>query len=124
MFFSNKDRTKVQDRAGAGKRELKKTHTGEILKHKAVIEDNANAAAVLVTLAEGKPCCADLKSIEKDIRYSNPSSDPDVAQKDKKIGEKLADIKIKLASERDRNEDVAMLVKELKLLLAERAALA
>jgi len=123
IFFSNKTRQKTMDRAGATKREAKKNHSGQIIKSKNLIEENTAKTEALLTLATGKPSYDAIKPLVGELKYLNPSVDSAVVHKDEKISDKLGDMKIKLASERDKTDDILQIIKDIKFLLAEREAL-
>lgn len=121
----NRKRTKLSDNAGATKKQLKKTNTYKILEEKEVLDANVRSIEYLIELAENYDNIkAELKVIYDRLKFSSPSSAEKIASFDKKIANKLDDVKIKLSKAKVSNEDeILAIIREIKNNIAERNSL-
>ena len=102
------------------KKKISKDLSDEDLK---IIKQNCQIIDVL--MVHGDACeqlCEKLKDLREKIEFLNPSTNPDVKNADKKIGDKLGDIKIALSkcSAKGDFEGWEKLVREIEVAIAER----
>lgn len=104
----------------------KKNETQKILENKNAIADMADSVDVLISLArENEELVETLKTMQDQIKYFNPSMNEDVLALDKKISNKLGDLKIELnkAKQKGEYEKASELVSEIAdVLVVERAS--
>lgn len=104
----------------------KKNETQQILENKNAIADMADSVDVLISLAkENSDLVSALTDMQDKIKYFNPSMSDDVLALDKKISNKLGDLKIELnkAKQKGEYEKASELVSEIAdNLVVERAS--
>ena len=95
----------------------KKTATSEILRNKDFIAKMAADVDVLISLMEevDEPAIIDgLKEVQDEIKYLNPSNNPNVIAVDNMINNRLQDIKLALVKGRILDySDVQSIIDEL-----------
>ena len=102
------------------KKKISKDLSDEDLK---IIKQNCQIIDVLMVHGDAcEPLCEKLKDLREKIEFLNPSTNPDVKNADKKIGDKLGDIKIALSkcSAKGDFEGWEKLVREIEVAIAER----
>jgi hypothetical protein len=102
------------------KKKISKDLIDEDLK---IIKQNCQIIDVLMVHGDAcEPLCEKLKDLREKIEFLNPSTNPDVKNADKKIGDKLGDIKIALSkcSAKGDFEGWEKLVREIEVAIAER----
>lgn len=104
----------------------KKTNAEKNKNDRDMIEANSKMMEALIVLTDNADLKADFKAIEEQIKYIIPLVDDKAAEMDKKIKNAISDIKIELVKDRADDKATAKLnglVKDLKVLIAERKAL-
>ncbi len=102
------------------KKKISKDLIDEDLK---IIKQNCQIIDVLMVHADAcEPLVEKLKDLREKIEFLNPSTNADVKTADKKIGDKLGDIKITLSkcSAKGDFEGWEKLVREIEVAIAER----
>ena len=104
----------------------RKNKTEQLLNNKHHIEAMAASIDVLISLGqENEELVATLKAIQDKIKYFNPSDKSDVLDLDKKIENKLGDLKIDITKAKQKGEyaNALSLANEIKdVLVVERNA--
>lgn len=88
-----------------------------------LIEENARAVDVLMVYSKSDAATLEkLTALKDDIKYLSPSCEAEVKAYDKKIADKLGDLKLALnkARQRDMFEQSKQLIEEIELVIAER----
>ena len=87
-----------------------------------LIAENSKFVEVLLVQAEGNDeVLAELKDLQESLKYLKPSKDKKVYDYDKKIKDSLGDLKIAFTkSDGEGNKKTVQLIKEVKMLIAER----
>ncbi|MBQ8725850.1 MAG: hypothetical protein IJY84_01965 [Clostridia bacterium] len=104
----------------------KKTNAEKNKNDRDMIEANSKMMEALIVLTDNADLKAEFKAIEEQIKYIIPLVDDKAAEMDKKIKNAISDIKIELVKDRADDKATAKLnglVKDLKVLIAERKAL-
>ena len=87
-----------------------------------LIAENAKFVEVLLVQAEGnEELVNELKKLQEDLKYLKPSREKKVYDYDKKIKDNLGDLKIAFTkTDGDSSKKTVQLVKDVKMLVAER----
>lgn len=104
----------------------KKEGTAAVLENKHYIDESAQLIDVLVCMSGSDKFTERLKLFQDKLKYSNPTTDERALNLDKKISDKIGDLKIEINKTRNW-EDVSKLndlIGELEMLLTERNAYA
>ena len=104
----------------------KKTNQVKNTNDREMIESNANSMETLLILAKDEEVKVELKKMLEQIKYIIALPDAKAMDYDKKIKNAISDIKIELVKDKDDEKAIAKvqsLMRDLKLLIAERKAL-
>ena len=91
-----------------------------------MIEKNSKDIDTLLVLAKDEEFKVELKKLQEQIKYIIPLPESKAGDYDKKIKNAISDLKIELVKDKDDEKAVAKinaLLRDLKLLVAERKAL-
>jgi hypothetical protein len=106
----------------------KKAPSDALFEDKALVAKCLAEVEVMQAKAEGMSADVTkaLKSLHEDIEYASPSKQPEVCDIDKKLADKLGDLKIALNKAVDSGDGAAVLkiLSGVKVLVAERNAAA
>lgn len=99
----------------------KKNGTKQILANKDQLLNNAKLAEALMNYANLDQAVVDtIGELNEKLKYLNPSAKPEVSSLDKKIENKLLDLKIEITSNKINETKFNMIVKEITNLIADR----
>lgn len=105
------------------RRDIKKASFTKINQSKETVEDNAKQCEGLAELYAkeiSEETAEELKKMTVTLRYLSPSENEEVNKCDKKISDKLGDLKIALTKNKVNEEDVKDVIEGIKALLNER----
>ena len=87
-----------------------------------IIAENTKFVEVLLAQAEGnEEVVNELKELQEELKYLKPSREKKVYDYDKKIKDNLGDLKIAFTkTDGDSNKKTVQLIKDIKILIAER----
>ena len=104
----------------------RKSEREKLLENKHFVEDMASSVDVLVSLASANAELVDiLKQVQEKVKYFNPSMNKDVLDLDKKINNKLGDLKIdinKAKSSNDYTKAIEQAKDLMEVMIVERAS--
>ena len=99
----------------------KKNGTKQMMENKNQLMNNARFAESLTSYSGlDMQVVNAIAEISDKLKYLNPSSRPEVSNLDKKIENKLSDLKIEITTNRINETKVNLLVKEITNLIADR----
>lgn len=103
----------------------KKTKAESNLNDRELINKNSALIDALVALNKNEEFEVELKNVKETLKYLIPSTESKIYNADKKIAGIIGDIKIALnkASDSEPNKKAEMLMRDLKVAIAERNAL-
>lgn len=120
--YRMKKKSSEVDRNGS-KSDIKNASFTKINQSKETVEDNAKQCEGLAELYAkeiSEETAEELKKMTVTLRYLSPSDNEEVNKCDKKISDKLGDLKIALTKNKVNEEDVKDVIEGIKALLNER----
>ena len=102
----------------------KKKAADKVKENRELIEDNSKAIEALIVLSKDNvEIIDDLKELQEKLKYLVPSNDSAVIDYDKKIKNKIGDLKIALTkSDGETSKKATEILMDIKLAIAERNA--
>lgn len=100
----------------------RKTNKDKILLNDSVMKENLKSFDILIAYAEGNAeTVKKLEEVKDKYKYLSPKADSDVTAVDKKIGNKIADIKVLLSKGgKPRDEEINAELQAITRMMAER----